>query len=59
MEVGADRLMFASDYPWETMEDASTFMDNAPIADSDREKIEWRNAATLFGLDVAAESVVA
>jgi predicted TIM-barrel fold metal-dependent hydrolase len=59
MEVGADRLMFASDYPWETMEDASTFMDNAPIADSDREKIEWRNAATLFGLDIAAESAVA
>ena len=51
-EVGADRLMFASDYPWETMEDASTWMDKAPLADVDREKIEWGNAANLFGLDV-------
>ncbi len=54
LEVGADRLMFASDYPWETMEDAVEFMDKAPLADADREKIEWRNAAKLFGLEVGA-----
>jgi predicted TIM-barrel fold metal-dependent hydrolase len=56
-EVGADRLMFASDYPWETMEDAVTFMEKAPLSDSDREKIEWRNAAKLFGIPVGAEAV--
>lgn len=53
-EVGSDRLMFASDYPWETMEDAVSFMEKAPLADVDRDKIEWRNAAALFGLEVEA-----
>lgn len=52
LELGADRLMFASDYPWENMEDASAFLDNAPLSTADREKIEWRTAAALYGLEV-------
>jgi 2,3-dihydroxybenzoate decarboxylase len=59
MEVGSDRVMFASDYPWETLDDSVSFMDNAPLADVDREKMEWRNAAKLFGLDVGAEETAA
>ena len=55
-EIGADRLMFASDYPWEHMDDASAFMDAAPLSAADREKMEWRNAAELYGLDVAEGS---
>jgi 5-carboxyvanillate decarboxylase len=51
-EFGADRIMFASDYPWEFVEDAAAFMDAAPLSPADREKIEWRNAAELFGIDV-------
>jgi predicted TIM-barrel fold metal-dependent hydrolase len=54
LEVGTDRLMFASDYPWETIEDATSFMEKAPLADVDREKLQWRNAARMFGLDIAA-----
>ncbi|HEY2601597.1 MAG TPA: amidohydrolase family protein [Thermoleophilaceae bacterium] len=53
-EVGADRLMFASDYPWEPLEQACEWMDRAPLSPGDREKIEWRNAAELFGLEVQA-----
>ena len=53
-EMGADRLMFASDYPWEPLEAASSWMDAAPLSPADREKIEWRNAVELFNLDVLA-----
>ncbi len=52
MPARADRLMFASDYPWENMEEAAAFIDAAPLSPADREKIEWRNAAELYGLDV-------
>jgi predicted TIM-barrel fold metal-dependent hydrolase len=51
MEVGADRLMWASDYAWAPMEEARAFIDDAPLADADREKICWSNAVELFGLD--------
>jgi predicted TIM-barrel fold metal-dependent hydrolase len=44
--------MFASDYPWEPLEQATEWMDRAPISAADREKIEWRNAADLFGIGV-------
>ncbi|MEN3279066.1 MAG: 5-carboxyvanillate decarboxylase [Solirubrobacteraceae bacterium] len=53
-EFGADRLMFASDYPWEPLEEAAAFMDAAPLSPADREKVEWRNAVELFSLDVSA-----
>jgi predicted TIM-barrel fold metal-dependent hydrolase len=53
MEVGSDRLMWASDYAWAPMEEAVAFIEDAPLADADREKICWRNAVDLFGLDVA------
>jgi predicted TIM-barrel fold metal-dependent hydrolase len=52
MEVGSDRLMFASDYPWETMEDAVDFMTKAPLADVDRAKMTHLNAERAFGLDI-------
>lgn len=51
-EFGADRIMFASDYPWELLEQAAAFMEHAPLAAGDREKIEWSNAAELYGIDV-------
>jgi 5-carboxyvanillate decarboxylase len=53
-EFGADRLMFASDYPWEPLEQAAEWMDRAPMSAGDREKVEWRNAAGLFDIAVGA-----
>jgi predicted TIM-barrel fold metal-dependent hydrolase len=50
LEVGTDRIMFASDYAWERMEDAVEFIDRAPIARLDREKICHGNAGRLFAL---------
>jgi predicted TIM-barrel fold metal-dependent hydrolase len=51
-EVGVDRVMFASDYPWEQIEDGAAFIENAPISDEDKEKICHGNAERLFDLAV-------
>jgi predicted TIM-barrel fold metal-dependent hydrolase len=48
--LGSDRIMFATDYPYEVTEDAVKFMDTVPISDADREKICHLNAEKLFKL---------
>ncbi len=50
MEIGADRVMFASDYPYEKSEEAAHFMEKVPISDIDKEKIYHLNAERLFKL---------
>ena len=49
-ELGADRVLFGSDYPWESIQKAVDFVDGAPISDGDRRKVYYENAARLFGL---------
>ena len=49
-EIGTDRVLFSTDYPFESMEEASGWFDAAEIGDNDREKIGRRNAAQLFSL---------
>lgn len=49
-EVGTDRVMFATDYPWEIMEDGCEFIERAALADIDREKLCFRNAERIFGI---------
>ena len=50
-EVGADRILFAIDYPYEYTEPAATWFDHAPIAENDRVKIGRENARRLFQLN--------
>lgn len=50
LQVGADRLMFAVDYPFERGADAASWFDAAPISETDRVKIGRTNAAGLLGL---------
>lgn len=50
LEVGADRVLFATDYPFEEMEDGATWFDDVSIAESDRLKIGRTNAQRIFGL---------
>jgi 2,3-dihydroxybenzoate decarboxylase len=57
-EVGADRLLFATDYAWEIMGDAVEFFHAAPLADVDREKMAFRNAEALLGLGREAAAAV-
>jgi predicted TIM-barrel fold metal-dependent hydrolase len=51
LEVGADRIMFAADWPFENIDHAATWFDAAPISEPDRLKIGRTNALKLFKLD--------
>jgi 5-carboxyvanillate decarboxylase len=48
--LGADRILFAVDHPYESNMDAVRFMDTASICDGDKEKIYHLNAEKLLGL---------
>ena len=50
MALGADRIMFSVDYPYEYSHEAVEFIDKAPISDEDREKICHGNAERLLKL---------
>jgi len=51
LTVGADRVLFAVDYPFEDHAQAAEWFDAAEIAEHDRIKIGRDNAKALFGLD--------
>jgi len=48
--LGADRILFAVDYPMEPNKEAVQFMEEAPICDSDKEKICHLNTEKLLML---------
>ena len=50
LQMGADRILFASDYPFERMRDAVDWFNTVPISEADRHKITRGNAERLFGL---------
>jgi uncharacterized protein len=54
--VGADRVMFSVDYPFARNEEGRDFITRAPIGDADREKLAFRNAERLLGLDGTGRS---
>jgi len=49
-EMGADRVMFSTDYPFEDIAQSVAWFDNVPIGEPDRVKIGRTNALTLFGM---------
>jgi predicted TIM-barrel fold metal-dependent hydrolase len=49
MELGPERVLFGSDYPWESLAKAVEFVERAPISDADRSKLYSENALQLFG----------
>jgi gamma-resorcylate decarboxylase len=49
-ELGADRVLFAVDYPFEECADAARWFDTCDIGQDEREKIGRTNVAQLFGL---------
>jgi gamma-resorcylate decarboxylase len=49
-ELGAERVMFSVDYPFEDFSDAAAWFDNAEIGDADRAAIGRSNALRLFKL---------
>jgi 2,3-dihydroxybenzoate decarboxylase len=49
-ELGADHVLFSTDYHYESMREAANWFDNAPISKTDREMIGRKNAEELFNL---------
>jgi predicted TIM-barrel fold metal-dependent hydrolase len=48
LEVGADRILYSVDYPYEDVVEAREWFDQASISESDRMKIARTNAQKLF-----------
>ncbi len=51
MEIGSDRIMFSTDWPFENVDHAALWFDATPISESDKQKIGRGNAMKLFKLD--------
>jgi predicted TIM-barrel fold metal-dependent hydrolase len=50
LEIGADRILFSTDWPFENIDHAATWFDDASISEADRLKIGRTNAMSLFRL---------
>jgi 2,3-dihydroxybenzoate decarboxylase len=50
LALGADHILFGTDYPFEDMATATTFLAGAPISEADRAKIAHGNAERLLGV---------
>jgi 2,3-dihydroxybenzoate decarboxylase len=48
LEVGAERVLYSVDYPFEDMAQAADWFDHAPVSETDRLKIARSNAQKLF-----------
>ena len=51
--LGADNVMFAIDYPYMDTEESAQFMQTAPLAEADMEKITHGNAERIFHITAA------
>ncbi len=49
---GADRILFGTDLPWSEACTEKRLIDSLDLSDSDKEKIMWKNAAALLGLNL-------
>ena len=47
---GADRILFATDFPWSDPAADLTAVQNLPLTDAEKEQILWKNAQTLLHL---------
>ena len=50
LEIGSDRIMFSTDWPFENVDHAAIWFDACPISETDRVKIGRTNARRLFKL---------
>lgn len=53
LEIGSDRILFSTDWPFENVDYSAEWMDTVTISENDRRKIGRLNASRLFklGLD--------
>jgi 2,3-dihydroxybenzoate decarboxylase len=50
LTMGADRILFAADYPYEDYAEGGAFIETVPIGESNRRKIAYDNAKALYKL---------
>jgi len=50
LQMGTDRILFATDYPFEDVSEACAWFDSCPVSEGDRKKIGRQNAIDLFRL---------
>ncbi|NGO52792.1 gamma-resorcylate decarboxylase [Allomesorhizobium camelthorni] len=50
LEIGSDRILFSTDWPFENIDHAADWFDSATISEADRVKIGRTNAKALFKL---------
>jgi 2,3-dihydroxybenzoate decarboxylase len=50
LEIGADKILFSADWPFENIDHAAQWFDSATISEADRKKIGRDNALQLFKL---------
>ena len=49
--IGAGRVMFSVEYPFESVDEAASFIEDAPLDDQDRIDVCFRNAEKLLHLE--------
>lgn len=49
-DIGIERILFGSDYPWEDPGRAARIIRGLELTDREREAVLWRNAVKLLGL---------
>jgi 2,3-dihydroxybenzoate decarboxylase len=52
LQMGSDKIMFSTDYPFETVPDACSWFDACPISEPDRLKIGRTNITKLLKMDI-------
>jgi predicted TIM-barrel fold metal-dependent hydrolase len=50
LQVGVNRIMFSADYPYSSMVQARTFLEQLPVSPADKEQIAHSNAERLLRL---------
>jgi predicted TIM-barrel fold metal-dependent hydrolase len=50
LQAGVDRIMFSTDYPYQSMSEATAFLDGIPVSADDRKRIAHGNADKLLRL---------
>ncbi|MBF0750932.1 amidohydrolase [Pasteurella sp. WM03] len=48
--IGAERILFSVDYPYQTLNGVRNFLENLPISEQEKELIAYKNAEKLFSI---------
>jgi len=51
LALGPEHILFGTDYPFETMDEATSFLATAPLSEADRAKISHLNAESLLHIE--------